>query len=193
MDALFAAPIGALLIFCLRVIDVSLAVFRMIVAVRGRRGLAALIGFFEVLVWVVAVAQALEHLDSWVHLVGYAAGFAAGNYVGVWLAEHLVPRQQVIRAIFRDRPGVDGRPPAWREAAERLRAAGYAVTEVTGRGRDSNVEILIVMVPARETAAVIQRLQEADPEVFISVDDASAMIGGYVRPGGRKMPFPARV
>ena len=78
MDALLAAPIGALLIFLLRIVDVSMSIMRMILAVRGHRVAAASIGFFEVLIWLVAVGAALEHLDSWLHIVGYAAGFAAG-------------------------------------------------------------------------------------------------------------------
>ncbi|GIV58665.1 MAG: UPF0316 protein [Rhodothermaceae bacterium] len=192
MDTLFAAPVGALLIFALRIIDVSMATLRTIVAVRGQRVLAATIGFFEVLIWVVAVGNALKHLDSWLHVFGYAAGFATGNYVGVWLAERLLPGLQVIRAIFRDRVGAGG-IPTWHEAAERLRAAGYAVTEVTGRGREGNVEILILVVPSRETPFVVEQLRAVDPDVFISVDDARAMIGGFVRPGGRKMPYPAQV
>ena len=63
MEVLFAAPIGALLIFLLRIVDVSMALVRMIVAVRGHRGLAASIGFFEVLIWIVAVGQALQDPD----------------------------------------------------------------------------------------------------------------------------------
>lgn len=85
MDVLFAAPIGALLIFMLRIVDVSMATVRLIFIVRGARGLAAVIGFFEVLIWVVAAGHALQHLDSILHVVGYAGGFAAGSYVGVWL------------------------------------------------------------------------------------------------------------
>ena len=61
MDALLAAPIGALLIFLLRIVDVSMSIMRMILAVRGHRVAAASIGFFEVLIWLVAVGAALEH------------------------------------------------------------------------------------------------------------------------------------
>ena len=89
VSELFALPVGALLIFLLRIVDVSMATVRLIFAVRGRRGLAAVIGFFEILVWIFAVGQALQHLDSVLHLLGYAAGFATGSYVGVWLEGRL--------------------------------------------------------------------------------------------------------
>lgn len=79
MDVLFALPYGPLVIFAMRVIDVSIGTLRVIVLVRGHRSLAAAVGFFEVLVWIVAVAQALQHLESAYHVIGYAGGIVAGT------------------------------------------------------------------------------------------------------------------
>jgi len=188
MEAWFASPWGALLIFGLRIVDVSMAMIRMILAVRGYRGRAAVIGFFEVLVWLVAVGQALQHLHSIWHVLGYATGFAAGNYVGVWLEEWLAIGLRVVRAIFRN-----GSAHRGVQAAQLLRERGFGVTEVQGRGLEDVVEILELVVERRNVPEVIQLLRQVDPGVFISVEEVRAIQGGYVRPGGRKLPFLTRL
>ena len=191
LETWMAAPIGALLIFLLRMVDVSMAIMRMIIAVRGQRGLAAMIGFFEVLLWLMAVGAALEHLDSPLHVVGYAAGFAAGNYVGVWLEGRFAMGINVVRAVFRaDQEGDAERVGV--AAAQQLRAAGFAVTEMGGRGKESEVDILNVVVPRRQVPRVLHVVREADPNVFATVEEIRSAQGGYVRPAGRKVPFLTR-
>lgn len=191
MGAWFAAPIGALLIFLLRIVDVSMSVMRMILAVRGHRGLAAVIGFFEVLIWLIAVGNALKHLDSLYHIAGYAAGFAMGNYVGVWLEGRLSLGMNVVRAVCRTDERPDG-STSGRETAAMLRDKGYAVTEIEGRGLHSDVEILNIVVPRRRVPDVMQTIQAHDPDAFVSVEEVRSVQGGYIRPGGRKMPFLVR-
>lgn len=188
LDVWFAAPIGAVLIFLLRIMDVSMAMIRMILAVRGKRGMAAFIGFFEVLIWIVAVGQALQHVDSLPHLVGYAGGFATGNYVGVWLEGRFAIGVNVVQAICRVHPE-DGELRGGKAAAAALREAGFAVTEIQGKGRESDVEILNVVVPRRNVPRVLALIGENDPDAFVSVEEVRTTRGGYVRPGGRKMPF----
>ncbi|MEP0546998.1 MAG: DUF5698 domain-containing protein [Rhodothermales bacterium] len=188
MEALLAAPIGALLIFTLRVLDVSMSIMRMILAVRGHRGVAAAIGFFEVLLWLLAVGTALQHLDSWLHIVGYAAGFAAGNYVGVWLEGRFAMGTNVVRAVFPEGEPASG-SAAGAAAAHALRESGYAVTEMHGRGRESAVEILNVVVPRKRVAEVMDIVQSFKPKAFVTVEEVRAAHGGHVRPGGRKAPF----
>lgn len=188
MEAWLSAPVGALLIFSLRIVDVSMAMLRMILAVRGRRGTAAFIGFFEVLIWLVAVGQALNHLNSVYHVVGYAAGFAVGNYVGVWLEGRFAIGVNVVRAVCSASiPGSAGK--GGRAAAKALRRDGFAVTELQGRGRERDVEILNVVVPRRRVPTVLKVIGEYDPDAFVSVEEVRSIRGGYIRPGGRKMPF----
>lgn len=185
MDALFALPWGPLLIFCLRVADVSMSMLRMILAVRGHRFAAAAIGFFEVFLWLFAVGNALKHLDSMWHLIGYAGGFATGNYVGVWLEGRLAFGINVVRAVF---SGPESRR-AGETAAGRLRGQGFAVTEIEGRGRETPVEILNVVVQRRDVPEVVRLVHDVDKAAFVSIEEVRSMRGGYVRPGGRKMPF----
>jgi uncharacterized protein YebE (UPF0316 family) len=182
---LFALPVGALLIFLLRIVDVSMATVRMIFAVRGRRGLAAVIGFFEILVWIFAVGQALQHLDSILHLLGYAAGFATGSYVGVWLEGRLALGLSVVHAVCRsEAEGVN----LAGQLANAIRLAGFAVTEIEGRGRDGEVDLLRIVLPRRRTRTLIELIRDYDPDAFITVEEVRATQGGYMQFAGRKSP-----
>jgi uncharacterized protein YebE (UPF0316 family) len=55
---------NALLIFSLRLIDVSMGTVRMIMVMRGMRKWAALIGFLEVSIWVVAVSRVIGNVNN---------------------------------------------------------------------------------------------------------------------------------
>lgn len=190
MADLFASPFGALLIFSLRIVDVSMSMVRMLLAVRGHRMLAAGLGFVEVLIWVVAVGYALEHLGSPLHVVSYAAGFAAGNYVGIWLESKFALGMSVVHAVLSAAtPGDDAPVPS---VAHVLRDAGFAVTELHGRGRDQDVLMLNVVIPRRQVPHVVRLVEEGAPGAFVTVEDVRASHGGYLRPSNRKSAFFAR-
>ena len=99
IDALFASPWGALVIFGLRIIDVSLDTMRVIFAIRGKRGVAAMLGFVQALVWIFAVASAVKHLDSVLHVLGYAGGYATGTFVGVSLENAIAYGVATVRIV----------------------------------------------------------------------------------------------
>ncbi len=179
MEHLFELPYGPFLIFGIRIVDVSMAVVRMIYAVRGRRGLAAIIGFFELLLWLMAAGNALKHLDSWMHVVGYAGGFAMGNYTGVWIEQRLALGLNSVRAVVRFNGG---------EIAQKLRDAGFAVTVMAGTGMGGSLEILHLIVQRSKVDGLLRQLRELAPDAFISVEEVRTTHGGYIRPGGRKTP-----
>src|SRR5690554_4207397 len=123
MEALLASAWGPLVIFCLRIVDVSLATLRMLLAVRGFKYIAPVIGFFEVMIWVLAVGTVIRHLGSPMHLIGYAGGFATGTLVGLMLEERMAFGMATVRVVSRY-GGV--------ELAEALRERGFGVTEFAG-------------------------------------------------------------
>ena len=87
------------LIFLARVADVSLGTFRTIVVFRGRKFLASFIGFFEIIIWLVAAGQVLTNLDQWYLALAYASGFAVGNYVGISIENRFAIGNELIRCI----------------------------------------------------------------------------------------------
>ena len=90
----------AVLIFCLRITDVSLGTIRTIAVVNGRMRLSVLLGFFEVLVWITGISQLIFRLQEHPLLVvAYAGGFAAGNAVGIAVERKVALGHCVIRMI----------------------------------------------------------------------------------------------
>ena len=104
--------LAALLLFSLRILDVTLGTLRITYLVRGRRSVAGLLGFFEALVWLTAAAQVLGSLDSPVKFVAYAAGYAAGTMLGVSVERWIAVGDSLLRVVSK----VDAPPLSWNNA-----------------------------------------------------------------------------
>jgi uncharacterized protein YebE (UPF0316 family) len=172
LEALFAGPYGPLVIFLLRIVDVSLSTVRILLAVRGHRSFVPVIGFFEVLIWVLAVGNAIRFLDSGWHLLGYAGGFATGTWVGMKLEERLAIGYATIRAVSRY-VGV--------ELADALRGLGFGVTEFAGQGRDGGVEVVYTVCMRRDIPRVIAEVERWDPQAFITVEEPRDIRFGWLK------------
>ena len=153
-------------IFSMRICDVSLDTLRVIFIMRGLRLLAVIFGFFAVLIWLAAISTVFKTLDKPLNMIAYAAGYAAGNWVGMWLESRLAIGQQIVQLISYD---LDGR------LAEGLRKAGFVVTELEGHGRDAPVKICFVATRRREVAGLIRHATSLEPDVFVTVEDVRSV------------------
>jgi uncharacterized protein YebE (UPF0316 family) len=171
VDALFASPWGALLIFCLRIIDVSCDTMRVIFAIRGKRVIAASLGFIQALVWIFAVANAVKHLNSVLHVLGYAGGYAMGTYIGVSLERMIAYGVATVRIVTK-RAGLG--------IAAALREQGYGVTESHGVGRDGAVDVLNSVVQRRHLNDVLAVITALDEEAFVTVEEPRVLLGGSI-------------
>jgi uncharacterized protein YebE (UPF0316 family) len=178
LEALFAGPWGPLAIFLLRIVDVSMSTMRILLAVRGHKYIVPFIGFFEVLIWVFAVGNAIRFLDSPLHLLGYAGGFATGSIVGLLIEERLAIGYATIRVVSRH-VGV--------EMADALRSLGFGVTEFGGQGRDGRVEVVYTVCLRREIPRVIAEVERWDPQAFITVEEPRDIRWGWMRSTPRQM------
>lgn len=151
-----------LLIIGARVADVSLGTIRTIMVVQGRRAVAFILGFFELVIWVFVVSRVILDLqDQPAYVLAYAFGFALGNYVGMTIEQRLALGRQVVRVITRSGP----------ELAQELRTAGFRVTQFDGYGRDGPVQELFIETQRRETRNVTARVRTLDPKCYYTVDD----------------------
>jgi uncharacterized protein YebE (UPF0316 family) len=155
-------------IFCLRLIDVSLGTVRLLMIGRGQRKIAPLLGFVEVTIWVVAISQIITNLDKIVNVLAYSGGFTAGTLVGMCIEDRL-PLGYVGISIFSTTKG--------KEIARQLRQADYGVTELIGSGQSGIVNLLTTIVPRKD---VFQLVDQIDPKSFIAVDDMKVVERGYM-------------
>jgi uncharacterized protein YebE (UPF0316 family) len=150
------------LIFLSRVLDVSLGTLRITFVSRGLKYLAAPLGFVEALVWVLAIAQVMQHLNSWTTYIAYALGFGMGNYVGLLLEERLAVGNLIVRTIIRqDAP----------ELTKALWEAGFGVTSVDARGETGPVKVIFTIARRRNLTKVINLIKTFDPNAFYTIED----------------------
>ena len=86
-------------IFFARILDVSTGTLRIMFVSKGMKGKSTLMGFIEVLIWIVIIAQIFQNLDNWMNYVAFAGGFAAGTYVGMYIEEKMKMGVQIFRII----------------------------------------------------------------------------------------------
>ncbi len=167
-----SAWLGALTIFALRVADVSVGTLRLLFILRGRKAASWVLGFFQSLIFVIAITSVLSNLDNVLNIVGYAAGFATGGVVGMWIEERLAIGYTHLQIISSRRGAA---------LAEELRTAGFAVTEVSARGRDGMVSMLSCNVRRKEAKAVEKIVRDADEDAFVTSEEVRPVRRGFWR------------
>ena len=149
-------------IFCLRICDVTLDTLRIIFMTKGLKRLAPIIGFFEILIWIVAITRIMQNLNNWLCYVAYAGGFATGNYVGMLVDEKLAIGHELIRVITKmDASALAGA----------LRADGYGVTTVKAAGMQGEVGIVYIVANRKNQKRAIKIIQQYNPNAFVTVQN----------------------
>lgn len=168
--------ITPLLIFIARIADVSLGTIRITMVSRGYKGPSALLGFFEVLIWVIVVAQVLANLDNWINYVAYAGGFAAGNYIGLYMESKLKVGIILVRIVTINKS---------EELITALREAGLAITSIDAKGHFNDVKIIFTVLKRKRWNKVINIINEVDPDAFYSSEEVK-----YASQHGEHPPTP---
>jgi uncharacterized protein YebE (UPF0316 family) len=163
---------GALFIFTMRVLGVALDVLRVLFVMRGIKLIAWIVGFLESLLFVVVITSVLSNLDQPLFVIAYAAGFATGGVVGVWIEDKLAIGYTHLQITSSRRGSA---------IAEKLRAEGFAVTEISARGRDGMVCMLSCNVRRKRVALVETIVRSTDEEAFVTSEDVRRIRRGFWR------------
>lgn len=170
-----------LLIFVARIFDVSIGTVRMIMVISGHRVASAALGFVEVLIWVLAVGGAVEHLSNPIAVLAFAGGFASGTLVGMTIENRLAIGFRVVRVI-NPKPELD--------LARTIREQGFAATRLDGHDRDGPVEIVFVTIRRKLVPTLLERIEEVNPSAILSVERAERVSGYIPIVGTRTDRFP---
>lgn len=158
----FTWVILPLLIFLSRIADVPLGTVRLIFVSRGMKYVAPIVGFFEVLIWIVVIGQIMQHLSNPICYIAYAGGFATGNFIGILVAEKLSLGMVLVRVITPKQVG---------GLVECLKQKRYGVTCIEGQGANGPVEMVFTIVARRDAAAVVEIVKGFNPHAFYSIED----------------------
>lgn len=175
---IFTFVLLPVLIFLARIFDVTFGTIRIIFIARGQKYLAPLIGFFEILIWLVAIGKVIQNLNNVFCYLAYAGGFAAGNFIGICIEEKLAMGTLVIQIITRKNAS---------ELIENLRTTGYGITSIPAEGTTGQVHIIYTVIKRSDLDNVVEIIKEFNPKAFYSIEDvrfvskAAFPLGGNFR------------
>jgi len=169
-----------LLVFFARLVDVSLGTLRIIFTSRGKKQLAPLLGFVEVFIWVSVIAEITKGAHNLVAYLAYAGGFAAGNYIGMYIEDKLALGMLVVRAIV---------PDHVQELTKKLSGKGYGVTSVNAQGSLGPVKLVYTVVMRKDLPEVARIIQEVYPKAFFTVEELRSAERGVFPPSYSSPPF----
>jgi len=172
---LFAWVILPLLIFSARICDVSLGTLRVIFISRGFKKIAPFIGFFEVIIWLVAIGQVMQNIGNFASYIAYGGGFATGTYVGMAVEERLSLGNVVIRVITQK----DAAP-----LEQALREMDLGVTATDAEGATGPVRILLSVCRRQDLPQVLSCINQYQPGAFFTVEEVK-MVKEGIFPSGR--------
>ncbi len=165
----FTWAIVPLLICLARIIDVSLGTLRIILVSRGMKVVAPILGFFEILIWLLAIGQIMQNLTNIANYFAYAFGFAIGNYIGIILEEKLAMGKIVVQTVTH------------RDASELvafLRNEDFSVTVVDAEGSSGPVHLLFTVIRRSQLPFVTIHIKRFNPQAFYTVEDVRFVSGG---------------
>ncbi len=166
---LFTWFVLPLLIFTARIFDVTLGTFRIIFISRGMKYFSALVGFLEILIWLLAIGQIFKNLNNIACYFAYAGGFASGSFLGVYIVDKLSQGKAVIRIVTaRDAT----------KLIDYLRGMNFGVTTVAGQGAEGPVSIIFSVVKRKDLKDIIGAVQQYNPRAFYSVQDIKHVSDG---------------
>ena len=161
-----------LLIAVARILDVSVGTIRLIFVARGYKYLAPLLGFVEVIIWLVAIGQIMQHLDNFMCYLGYGIGFALGNYLGIILVEKMSIGTVIIRII--PKLNTDN-------LVKQLRAANHGVTIVNAEGKNGPVNLLFSIVKRKNLEEALQIINMNNPNAFYTIEEVQKVNEGFFK------------
>ena len=157
------------LIFMARICDVTLDTLRIIYVSRGMKFAAPMIGFFEVLIWLMAISQIFQNLSNPVCYVAYAGGFAMGNFIGIILEEKMAIGTVVIRIITQKEA---------LQLIEVLKTNRYGVTHIDAQGVMGPVKIIFTIVKRKDIDRVLEIVRTCNPLAFFTIEDVRSVRKG---------------
>jgi len=168
----FAWCVVPLLIFVARILDVSIGTLRVIFVSKGYSVYAPILGFFEVLIWLLAIRQILNHIDNPMCYIAFGLGFSVGNYVGIRLDEKLSLGTVMVRVV----PKLDTS-----DLIGHMRREGFGASLVDIEGMSGKLKMILAVTKRKDLKALLDIIKVNNPNAFVTVEDVRAAKEGVFR------------
>lgn len=152
-------------IFFARVLDVSINTIRIIYVMAGKKYMATVLGFFESLIWLVAIRQIFNHLDNIYSYIAYPAGFAVGILVGMRIEEKIALGKLIIRIISKENIA---------PFKQFLLEKDLRFSMVKSEGTTGEESILFTVIKREQLEEIESALRNTIPNAFYTVESVKA-------------------
>lgn len=149
-------------IFFARIFDVSIGTIRIMFVAKGFKLESAVLGFIEILIWIIVIVQIFQNLDNWLNYIAYAGGFASGVYIGMFIEERMKKGVQLFRIVPLKDSGI---------LFEKLKESGFRVVAVDGEGRSGSVKVIFSVAKRSRWNEMANLITRYAPDSFYSVED----------------------
>lgn len=167
-----------LIIFLARTIDTSLGTLRIVMISRGHRKAVRLVGFVEVLLWVIAIGQIIQNLNNWAGYLAWALGFTLGSVIGFEIEDRLALGKHQLR-IITSQP-IDSFLSA-------LKKLNQGFTVFDGMGATGPVKQIFLILNRQNNEEITALVNEHIPTSFCSVSDVMATDSGVFNSKKREL------
>lgn len=155
-----------------KIVEVSLQTVRVVLITKGEKTIGAIIGFFEVIIWIVVASTVITGLaEDPLKAVFYALGFALGNFFGSMLEEKIGLGVSEVQIIVKEEHGI--------ELAQFIRSQGYAVTVIEGNGLNQKRHVLYAMIPRKQVRELSKQIKSYQDNSVITVHEIKPIYGGH--------------
>lgn len=168
-------PALYIIIFCAKIIEVSISTIRLVYINKGERIKGAILAFIEIMIWLIVVSSVLNNItEDPIKVFIYAIAFSLGNYIGITIESKIAVGLASIQVVVSENEG--------EMLAEILRNEGYGVTIIDGRGKgDSKKSLLFIQLKRKKIADAVKVIKQTTPNAYITVNDIKSMLGGYLK------------
>jgi uncharacterized protein YebE (UPF0316 family) len=181
---LFALFILPLLIFMARVIDVTFGTIRIIFVSKGKKFLAPIFGFFEIMIWLFAIGQVMQNLTNITYYIAYAAGFATGNFVGIYIEDKMAIGKLVVRIITKKDAS---------DLIASMKSKNYGITIVDAQGATGNVKLIFTVIKREDANEVVGMIKQFNPRAFYSMEEVRVSSEGVFPSHKHRFDFLSRL
>lgn len=161
-------------IFFGRLIDVTLATMQTMYLVKGRRKIATILGFIDVLIWFIVVKEALNtELESIFIALAYAGGYASGTFVGSGITNKIMKGTVSVQIITKDEN---------KKVTSTLKENGYSASIIESKGiynGESNY-MIYAQIDNKKIREFKFLITSIDPYAFITITESKEILNGYI-------------
>ncbi len=163
--------ISAVMIMCMRIVDVTISTIRTLMVVQGRKYLAGILGFIEVTIWIFAIRHIMLHIDNLWNILGYSTGFGLGNIIGITLEQkfgmgHV--QVYIISRYYSDK------------IANELRKNKFGVTILPAEGGSGGQTIIVTIIARKRQEELLKIVESIDKDAFVTIQSATPF-RGYIQ------------